>query len=130
VILDGPGGRLLRLPTLRLIIDSDFELVEDGTTRAVADLYVSERGMLRKRSGCAWSCHFGAITATFTHGYDDADDFNAAVLSYIDRASLAPSGGRARVIGPFQYDTESMAAGSAFTVAEKAKLDLYRLERI
>lgn len=126
--IDGPGGRLLRLPTLRLIVDDDFAITEEGVELDVADLYVSERGMVTKKSGAFWSHKFGAITVTMNHGYDDAPDFFAAALSVIDRMSLAPTGGRANVIGPFQYPVDAIAAGTPFTAAEKALLDLYRLE--
>ena len=71
---------------------------------------------------------FGGIVVTMTHGFTTAPDFEAAVLSWIDRASLAPIGGRARVVGPFQYETESLAAGSTFTQSERALLEQYRLE--
>lgn len=128
VILDGPGGWLLRLPTLRLIADESFALTEDGIAIAKADLAISPKGMLRKKSGAGWSSEFGAITVTMKHGFEDADDFNGAVLSYIDRASLAPAGGRPRVVGPMQYDNEPVVAGATFTSSEKAKLEKYRLE--
>lgn len=121
VTLDGPGGRLLRLPTLRLV--ELASVTENGVELdVVADLYVSPLGMVSKRSGGCWSDKFGAIEVTMTHGFEDAPDFDGAVLSAIDRASLAPTGGRLRVIGPFQYETES-------TADERARLDLYRLER-
>lgn len=126
VTLDGPGSRLLVLPTLKLSVLTS--IIEDGNTIAVGDLYWSRRGLLHKKSGAWWSCHFGAIEVTMTHGFDDAADFNAAVLSWIDRSSLAAAGGRARVIGPFQYDTEAMASGSAFSDVERSLLEQYRLE--
>lgn len=117
--LDGPGGRLLRLPTLRLV--ELVEVTENGVTLDVADLNVSPLGLVSKKSGGYWASNFGAITVKMTHGFDTAPDFDAAVLSAIDRASFAPEGGRLRVIGPFQYETEG--SGS-----ECAILDLYRLE--
>lgn len=120
LILDGPGGRLLRLPTLRLI--ELTEVTENGVTVDVDDLYVSPLGMVTKKSGACWSRHLGAITVTMTHGFDNAPDFDGAVLSCIDRASLAPTGGAVRAIGPFQFDTGG-------TDSEYAILDLYRLER-
>lgn len=127
VTIDGPGSPLLVLPTLRLI-----ELVgvtECGAALDVAnDLFVSARGLVRKRSGARWSGDYGAVVVTMTHGFDAADDFNAAVLSWVDRQSLAPTGGRPRVVGPFQYEAETMAAGSAFSVVERSLLEQYRLE--
>lgn len=125
--IDGPGSALLVLPTLRLVDLTG--VVENGVTLDVAaDLYVSARGLVRKRSGARWSEHYGAITVTMDHGFDTADDFNAAVLSLIDRSSLAAAGGRPIAVGPFRYDSEVMAAGSAFSVVERSLLEQYRLE--
>jgi hypothetical protein len=129
VTLDGSGGRLLRLPTLKLAEPLALTVVEDSVVVDVADLYVSFSGMLSKKSGSCWSDKLGGIVVTMTHGFDAAPDFDAAVLSWIDRASLAPAGGRARVIGPFQYESEGLAADSTFTQSERALLEQYRLER-
>lgn len=118
--LDGPGGRLLRLPTLRLV--ELVSVTEDGVELDIADLYVSPLGMVTKKSGAWWSYNLGGIEIVMTHGFDDAPDFDAAVLSAIDRASLAPTGGAVKAVGPFVFDTDG-------TVAERAILDLYRLER-
>ncbi len=124
---DGDGGRLLRLPTLRLVTFT--AVLEDGVD-VTADVVESAdaSGCLFKRSGGRWSRGIANIEVTMTHGFDDVPDFDAAVLSWIDRASLAPTGGRARVIGPIQYEVEPLAAGSPFTAAERALLEPYRLE--
>ncbi|MCV7358484.1 hypothetical protein [Mycolicibacterium fluoranthenivorans] len=126
ITLDGPGGRLLTLPTLRL--DELTKLTEDGIDLVLADLEISGKGMVRKRSGAYWTCRFSGLVVKMTHGFDDADDFNAAVLSWIDRSSMASVGGRPTVVGPFQYPSEAMAAGSAFSDVERSLLDKYRLE--
>lgn len=127
VTLDGPGSGLLVLPTLRLM--ELTSVVENGAELDVTnDLHVSPRGLVRKRSGARWSADFGSVVVTMSHGFDDPSDFNTAVLSFIDRSSLAAAGGRAKVVGPFQYDAEAMAAGSAFSVVERSLLELYRLE--
>lgn len=127
VTLDGPAGRLLRLPTMRLV--ELKELTEDGTLVPLSDIDVSRRGMVEKRSGAFWTRRFSGIVAKMTHGFGESDvpeDFNSAVLSLIDRASFAPTGGRARVIGPFQYDIEKTAGG--WTDQERAWLEPFRIE--
>lgn len=127
VTIDGPDSALLVLPTLRLV--ELTSLVEDGITLDVdADLRVSRRGLVNKRSGGRWSRHFGAITVSMEHGFDAADDFNAAVLSFVDRSSLAATGGRHKAVGPFQYEGEKFSAGSAFSDVERNLLSQYRLE--
>lgn len=127
VTLDGPDSPLLVLPTLRLktltaVVENDVPL------NVATDLHVSLRGLVRKRSGARWSAHYGSIKVTMDHGFEDTDDFNSAVLSFVDRSSRTASGSRYKAIGPFQYDTDAMAAGSAFSAVEKALLEQYRLE--
>lgn len=124
---DGDGGRLLRLPTLRLVT---FNVMENGVD-ITADVVESGEaaGCLYKASGAGWAKGIANIEVTVTHGFDEAPDFDAAVLSWVDRASLAPVGGRARVIGPFQYPDEPMAVASTFTASERSLLDQFRLER-
>jgi hypothetical protein len=126
LVLDGPGGRVLRLPTLAL--ESITSIDDDGTVCVPADLYISSNGVVSKRTRGRWSRHFGSITATFIHGIDSAPDFDAAVLSLVDRESVAPTGGRPRVVGPFQYDLDPLGTG-VFTLSEQAKLEQFRLER-
>ncbi|SRX93565.1 hypothetical protein MSP7336_01804 [Mycobacterium shimoidei] len=82
VTLDGPGGHVLSLPTMRLV--ELTELSEDGTALNVDDLAVSPRGLVQKRCG-RWSHNYGSITAKMKHGYDEATDFQAAVLELVDR---------------------------------------------
>lgn len=136
VTLDGPGSAVLVLPTLRLIELTG--VVENGVELDVdTDLYVSARGLVRKRSGVWWPRNYGSIVVTMTHGFgpvdeDDedethnADDFNAAVSSIAER--FANDGPKPRVVGPFQWDSQAMADGSAFSVVERALLEQYRLE--
>lgn len=85
-ILDGPGGRLLSLPTLQLTALT--AVLEDGVTLNVADLRWGANGLVRKKSGACWSRYYGSIVVTMTHGYDIAPDFNQAVLEAVDRATL------------------------------------------
>lgn len=126
VELDGPGGRLLALPTLKLMALT--EVTEDGKALDVSALYVSKRGLVRKKSGGFWSPHYGAITVTMDHGVVDADGFNAAVLSFIDRMSQAPDGGQPIAVGPFRWPEEKTVPGYAFSPRELSILEQYRLE--
>lgn len=77
LVLDGPGGTLLALPTLHLVeIES---LTEDGEQITLTDLEWSATGVVRKKSGLAWTTKLGGITVEITHGYDSAEDFDQAV---------------------------------------------------
>lgn len=127
VVVDGPAGPVLSLPTLNLI--SVGEISESGASLDVSQLDVSRRGSVRHPYGC-WTGRYDAISVTMTHGFTEeaAADWRAAVLSFVDRSSMAATGGRLVAVGPFRWDTESMATGSAFSVAERAVFDQYRLE--
>lgn len=123
VVLDGPASPLLVLPTLRLTGIS--QLSEDGTDIDVDTVEWSARGLVYKQNRVYWTGKFRGVTATINHGFTTAPDFNAAVLSAVERIG---AGGR-EVVGPFQFpDTGSASAGSAFSEFERAILDRYRLE--
>jgi len=135
VTLDGPGSPLLVLPTLRLV--SLTGVVEEGITADLAYVDWSVRGLLRKRTGYAggdyglghcWTAKLGGLTVSMNHGFAEAPEWQSAVLSYIDRTSLAASVGGRETVGPFSFPGTTVASGTAFTDSEKMLLDLYRLE--
>lgn len=134
VVLDGPGTPLLVLPTLKLV--ELTALTEDGVDVDLDYVAASSRGLCRKKNGYPltwpagyrWTGEYNGITATMTHGYTDAPDWQSAVLSLIDRMGAAASGGELTTIGPFTYATTSAEAGSLFTAPERMILDMYRLE--
>lgn len=87
--LDGPGGRVLSLPTLNLL--SVASVTEHGDTVDVSGLDLSRRkGTLTKRFGC-WSGRDGSITAVITHGFTEAEaaDWRKAVIDLVDARSEA-----------------------------------------
>lgn len=125
ITLDGPGGPLLRLPT-KLVVELTG-IVEDGADIDLDTVQLSRTGLVRKNSGANWTTALGGIVVTMTHGFDEAPDFEAAVLSVADRRSQTPAGGVAVAVGPFRFSEDAPA--SAFSPAELAILGLYRLER-
>lgn len=85
--LDGPGGHVLSLPTLCL--NSVASVTELGASVDVSKLDRSRRkGTLTKPFG-HWTCRDGAITATITHGYTEAEaaDWRRAVIALVDKWS-------------------------------------------
>lgn len=145
VYMDGPGSNTLILPTLKLITLTEIRerVTYAGgdmreTVYADTDLQVSSRGIVRKRFAPAapapypwWTSELGGVDVKMTHGFTDeeAADWQGVVLSAVDRASTLASGGIYREIGPFVYgEGGSFGAGSQFSDAERATLDLYRLE--
>ena len=125
ITLDGPGDRILVLPTLQL--GSVTGISEEGITLNLADVQISARGMVLKTDGSYWTDKLGGIAVVFTHGYSSAPDFDSVILGAIDRGGFSTSSSP-RVIGPFQY-SEPASSGSTFTDAERAVLDFYRLEK-
>lgn len=85
--LDGPGGRVLSLPTLNLLAVTS--VTEHGTAVDVSGLDLSRRkGTLTKQFGC-WSDRDGSITAVITHGFAEAEaaDWRAAIIELVDARS-------------------------------------------
>jgi len=77
ITLDGPGGRMLSVPSLCIV--EVTEVVEDGVTLDLADLRISSSlGQIWKKAGC-WTSNPGGISVTMNHGLDAAPDFDAAV---------------------------------------------------
>lgn len=83
--MDGPGGRVLSLPTLNLL--SVSAVTELGIALDVTMLDKSRRkGTLTKPYGC-WTGRDGAIVATVTHGLTEAEakDWRRAVVQLVGR---------------------------------------------
>lgn len=93
--VDGPGGRVLSLPTLNLITVTT--VTEEGVALDVTKLDVSRRkGTVQKRHfyhGGRWSHRNGSITVKITHGFTEAEaaDWRRAVLRLVDLMSLEPT---------------------------------------
>lgn len=126
ITIDGPGGPVLVLPTKAL--GELSELTEDGVEVNVETLSVSARGMIHKPYRANWTDSFGGITAVITHGLAAAPDFDAVVLSAIERGGFSAEVGP-KVVGPFQYYESSVGAEAVFTAAELNILDSYALEK-
>lgn len=103
VTLDGPGSRILTLPTRKLVeltsITEDGTAVDLSTVRwsAGGPPGISERPVsVRKKSNGWWLPHYQCIDVVMTHGYDDDDaaDWRYAVLSMVDQMSQVLVSGR------------------------------------
>lgn len=83
--IDGPGGRVLSLPTLRL--NSLSAVTEIGVALDVSKLDVSKtKGTVEKFPYGYWTSRAGAITVTMTHGYTESEaaDWRRAILRLVD----------------------------------------------
>ncbi|AIT14516.1 head-to-tail adaptor [Mycobacterium phage Carcharodon] len=126
--LDGPGGPVLFIPTLRLL--SLAEVVEDGVSVDVSTVRAAADGRVRKRDGTWWTDEYGSITVKVTHGYDEVPNFDRAV------EALAASFAGARRNDPTLVEKQvddvryrwDMSSGVVAAVCASYGLDMYRLE--
>lgn len=118
--VDGPAGRALSLPTLRLV--SVESVTENGMS--IADVEWSQDGTLRKRE--AWTDRYRGVVVQATHGYAQApEDLVSVLFDAVSRAVATPAGQVAETIGPFSFGASE--GGVKFFSHELAILDRYRL---
>lgn len=88
LVLDGPGGGILDLPTRNLLDIS--ELTENDTA---VEVKWSKTGAVRKASRSCWTCEYQAIAVTITHGFteDEAADWRQAILAMVVSISRTAS---------------------------------------
>lgn len=95
MMVDGTGQLDIVLPTLQIqsitsITDNDTAV--DLTT---VDWNNSEPGVLHRNNWTPWTCGLGKIVVELEHGFDDAYDFQQAVLEFVDRSTA----GVGKVVG-------------------------------
>lgn len=112
VTVDGPGGRLLALPTQRL---TALTVVNDGTPVTHPDW--STNGLVRG----GWSTKYRGIEATMTHGYEmwpeELEQLALEIISASARVGVSQVSS-----GPHQVSFET-----SMTVAQRNTLGRYRL---
>ena len=123
--LDGPGGSLLMLPSLR--VTDVAEVTNDGT--ALADPEWSASGMIRARR---WSSRFRGVSVTLTHGYDECPEDILAVLEHMARNKTAletfgPAQTQSAGAFSMQMPTATLAGAVGLSGQHRGILDKYRL---
>jgi hypothetical protein len=98
VTIDGPGSRVLRLPTMK--ITELTSVTEDGigldptsvAASAGATALMPEQVRLRKRNGSYWTDQYSGIDIVMSHGFSETEaiDWRQAILSMVDQMSLIP----------------------------------------
>ena len=122
VTVDGSGGPLQTLPTLRLTALSS--ITNDGT--AVTDPQWSEAGMVRADCVTWWTWKFRGVTADITHGHDVCPPEIVGVLA--EAASRGAAGSAVNQVGQVRMGGVSGTPGAAAFVLERtAVLDRYKL---
>lgn len=93
ITLDGPGSRILLLPTRKLVAltsvsenGSPLSLVSLSATPGGPPGVTSRPAAVRKSSGGWWGRTYQSIDVVMTHGYTEAEaaDWRYAVLSMVD----------------------------------------------
>lgn len=132
LVLDGPGSRVLQLPTRKL--RDVVEVVENTVDIDIARLVWSQTGAVRKKSDAFWSFAYQAITATFDHGYTAAEaaDWRDAIVSMVDDISttaVSEEAGRLvrKKVDDVEYQWDAGDAASRAVLSVSYILDSYCL---
>lgn len=129
-VLDGPGGRLLSLPTLSLRAVSTIS--ENGTELEAGSYTWSAEGLIRKSHG-RWTEDYRAISVSATHGYDlwDIADVVSVALAVVTRQLSSPTGATREQAGQVSISWAVTAPGVSGGIAlldhERAVLDHFRV---
>ncbi len=129
VTLDGPGRGPLLLKSLH--VTNVASVVEDGEIIDPAELYWSEMGAVHKRTG-RWTWKPASIVVTFTHGYTDAPDFDAAVAQAASAMTVSANRGdpamTRRKVDVVEYDwSVTLLQSGALTGSVMALLNPFRI---
>ena len=126
IVLDGSGARSLLLPSKNVV---QLLACTDAGVDVLADVDVSDKGILTRRSGC-WSRRHGAIRITVRHGYESAPDVAGVIAGVAARAAMSPGNVTRQNVGPMgvSYGTVGGAPISLpLLQSEKDALAPYKL---
>lgn len=130
IVLDGPGGTVLYLPTLKL--RSIVSIVDDGTPVDLGSVDFSRTGMIERRSG-SWGRRMGSIKVTIEHGYDEVEELTSLAVTIAARAAASPKGivqeGSDGVSIRFTTFGGGASGGVALLGHEKELIDRYTLPK-
>ena len=131
LVLDGPGGTVLSLPTLKLVTLT--ALTEAGTViDPVAGVDVSrETGLVKKTDGSSWTTRYGHIVVTMDHGEEEVPDLAMLCLKLAARGLASPMGATREQAGALSVNwsmtTQGVAGGITPTLDERSLMDSYVL---
>lgn len=132
VVLDGPGGRYLALPTKQVaavtaVLEHGIALVDGVDYRWSGDGSI-------KRLTRYWTDDYRAVTVSYVHGFDDVPDVTAVVLSVAARLLASPMGAVSESAGgvsvKWSETTRGVAGGLGILDHEYGLLAPYRIEAI
>lgn len=120
VTVDGDGGTILNLPTLRLT--SLVAVRVQG--EPVEDVEWSSDGTLRGW----WPDKWRSIEVEMEHGYESPADLLGVMVDAASRAVNSELGGAAETIGPFSFTASE--GSTVMYLHELQVLDRYKLPRL
>lgn len=132
IILDGPGGRLLQLPTLKIVSLTAVE--EDGTALDVTKIDISSRTGQIERTEGFWTRRYGKIKVTMDHGYEQTPDIKQVVLDIVARGLASPMGATREQAGSLSVNWGMVQPGvsggivplaSELNIIEAYKVEVY-----
>lgn len=135
LVLDGPGGDVLSLPTLKLVkltTLTDAGTVIDVNPGASSGVDVSrETGLVKKVGGGAWTSRYGQIIVTMDHGEEEVPDLANLCIKLAARGLASPMGATREQAGSLSVNwsmtTQGVAAGIVPSADERALMDSYVL---
>jgi hypothetical protein len=130
--LDGPGGKKLNLPTLKLVTLTS--ITQLGVVLPLDDDSHdwSELGLVEKRDGTCWTDRYRKIVAVMDHGFDDLSDLKFLTLSLVSRGLASPMGATREQAGNMSIQWSTPQAGVSGGLVplnfELQIMNRYRLE--
>lgn len=128
--LDGPGGVILSLPTMK--VHQVHSIVQEGVVVDVTKVDVSrETGLMEIRDGNAWTRRYGQLIVTLDHGFDKADELVQLTLGITARGLASPMGATREQAGALSVNwgmtTQGVSGGIVPMSGERATMGRYRL---
>lgn len=113
VTLDGPGGKKLHLPTMKLVnLVSVHQLGVDLDLNGDSHDW-SELGLVEKRDGTCWTDRYRKIVAVMDHGFADMADLKFLTLSLVGRGLASPMGATREQAGSMSIQWGTPQSGVA-----------------
>jgi hypothetical protein len=130
LILDGPGGRVLGLPSRH--VTAVTAISQAASSVAATSYKWSALGDIQRKDWCNWSTDYRDIEVTLTHGYTAVPaDIRQALLAIVARGMSSPTGATREqtLTSSITWATTAsgVSGGLAILGPEYNVLDAYRI---
>lgn len=127
-ILDGDGGRIQPLPTLKLVrlvaVNNAGEMLDPDTVD------VSSAGLMERTDHAPWTGRMGRLYVTMDHGHKSVPALQALCVALVARGLASPLGATQESAGSLSVSwgsSGSISGGLQPYSAEKATMAGYKL---